>query len=127
MEKRFLKLLVMLMLMACATVLPAQSPASSSPPSVSEAPTAIYLEIGSAQEPVIWYVEKDAISNEFGEMVLEFKGATVDSFFSLLEEIDEENHFTAFNPDRQTRTLSISDEGKSSQTVLAELLLQLNR
>lgn len=127
MEKRFLSLLAMLLLMVCATMLPAQAPALQSISDQSTTPVPVHIYAGSAQESATWYLEENSISNEFGETIVELQNASVDSFFSLLDEIAKENHFTAFSIDRQNTSLTLADGTNDAQSVLAELVSLLNR
>ena len=119
-------MLIMLLLMGCATMLPAQSPATQSISDHSNFPIPLYIYAGSAQEPTIWYLEENSISNEFGERIVELKNTSHTSFFALLEEIGKENHFTAFTPDRQNNSLSLAKGNSDTPAVLAELVKLLN-
>lgn len=120
-------MLVMLLLMGCATMLPAQTPATTSISAPSNIPVPVYIYVGSSQEAATWYLEENSISNEFGERVVELKNTSKASFFALLEEIGRENHFTAFSADPQNNTLRLSKGNHDAQAVLAELVTQLSR
>jgi hypothetical protein len=123
-------LLFLFLLMGGARILSAQNAVQTIDYSPAVSPAPVYIYAGTSEEPIVWYVENAAISDQGGILVFEMKNASVESLFDRLETLGNEEEVTAFTSDRSSRTVRISMGNLEPPAVIAGvigLLTESNR